>query len=175
MAPRSVQCRFSLCSGNSCPRTLCLDAIARRHRLATGAQLCKGRVLAFYHSGMVPGGALLLSVYLHTGAGLIQENWQILSTIGQWLLSQALPFIIGADFQVEPKQLDSGWVRAVGGFVVSPQLATVTPSHRVIDFFVVSETSQARCEAATPLSHHIAPHRPVRILVSTWFIQPKQR
>ena len=45
---------------------------------------------------------------------------------------------LGGDFQVEPKQLeDSGWVRAVGGFVVAPQLATVTPSHPVIDFFVV--------------------------------------
>ena len=36
-------------------------------------------------------------------------------TIGQWLTSQALPLIIGGDFEVEPKQLeDSGWVRAVG-------------------------------------------------------------
>ena len=45
------------------------------------------------------------------------------SRTGQWLTSQALPFIIGGDFQVEPKQMgDSGWVRAVGGFVVAPQL-----------------------------------------------------
>ena len=69
---------------------------------------------------------------------------------------------------MEPKQLeDSGWVRAVGGFVVAPQLATVTPSHRVIDFFVVSRDLASACEATTHLSHHIAPHRPVRILVST--------
>ena len=63
---------------------------ALRHGLATphggvgdrGIELCKGRVLAFYHSGTAPGGALILSVYMHTGAGPIQENWQILSTIG---------------------------------------------------------------------------------------------
>ena len=64
-------------------------AAALRHGLATphggagdrGIALCKGRVLAFYHSGIVPGGALILLVYMHTGAGLTQENWQILSTI----------------------------------------------------------------------------------------------
>ena len=139
-------------------------------------ELCKGRVLAFYHSGTVPGGVLVLSVYMHTGEGLTQENWQILSTIGQWLISQALPFIIGGDCQLEPKQLeDSGWVRAVGGFVVAPQLATVTPSHWVIDFFVVSRDLAGACEAVTHLSHHVALHRPVRIVVSTRLIQPKQR
>ena len=116
-------------------------AAALRHGLATphgcvgdrGIELCKRRVLALYHSGIVPGGALILSVYMYIGAGLTRENWQILSTTGQWITSQALLFIIGGDFQVEPKQLEhSCWVRAV----VAPQLATVTPSHRVIDFFL---------------------------------------
>ena len=136
-----------------------------------GIELCKGRVLAFYHSGIVSGVALILSVYMHSGAGPTQENWQLLSTIGQWLTSQALPFIIGGDFQVEPKQLeDSGWVRTVGGFVVTPQ-----PSHRVTDFFVVSRDLAGVCEAITHVSQHIAPHRPVRIVVSTRLIQPKKR
>ena len=136
-----------------------------------GIELCKGRVLAFCHSGIVSGVALILSVYMHSGAGPTQENWQLLSTIGQWLTSQALPFIIGGDFQVEPKQLeDSGWVRTVGGFVVTPQ-----PSHRVTDFFVVSRDLAGVCEAITHVSQHIAPHRPVRIVVSTRLIQPKKR
>ena len=90
-----------------------------------GTELCKRSVLAFYHSGIVSGGTLILSVYMHTGAGLTQENCQILGMIGQRFTSQALPFIIGGDLQVEPKQLeDSGWVRAVIGFVVALQLAT---------------------------------------------------
>ena len=84
--------------------------------------------------------------------------------------------LLGGDFQVEPKQLeDSGWVRAVGGFVVAPQLATVTPSHRVNDSFVVSRDLAGACEATTHISQHIAPHRPVRIAVSTRLIQPKKR
>ena len=73
-------------------------AAALRHGLATpdggagdrGIELCKGRVLACHHSGIVPGGALILSVYMHTRASLTQENWKILSTIGQWITSQAL-------------------------------------------------------------------------------------
>ena len=84
--------------------------------------------------------------------------------------------MIGGDFQVEPKQLeDSGWVRAVGGFVVVPQLATVTPPHRVIDFFVVSRDLAGAFEATTHNSQHTAPHRPVRILVSTRLTHAKQR
>ena len=114
---------------------------------ATGIELCKWRVFVLFHSGTTRGGALILSVYMHTQARLTQENWQILSTIGWWLAFQALPFIIGGHFQVEPWQLEgSGWVRAVCGFVVAPQLATVTPSHRVIDFFVVSRDLASACE-----------------------------
>ena len=120
-------------------------------------KLCKGRVLALHHSGIAPGGALILSVYMHTGTDLTQENWQILSTIDPWLTSQGLLFVISGDFQVEPKQLeDSGWVRAVGGSVVAPQLATVTPSHRVIDFFVLSRDLAGACEAGHEQAEAVA-------------------
>ena len=120
MASSGVQSRFFPRSGNSQDALSTEGPAALRHRLATphggvgdrGIELCRGRVLAFHHSGIVPGGALILSVYMHTGAGLTQENWQILSTVGQRITSQALPFVIGGDFQVEPKQLeDSGWRR----------------------------------------------------------------
>ena len=39
---------------------------------ATGASRCARSVC--YHSGIVPSGALILSVYTHTGAGLTQDN-----------------------------------------------------------------------------------------------------
>ena len=48
-----------------------------------GIELCKRRVLALHYNDIEPGGALILSVYMHTGAGLTQENWQILSTMCQ--------------------------------------------------------------------------------------------
>ena len=69
-------------------------AAALRHGLAThcgvgdsGIELCRLCVLAFYRSGIVPGGALILSVYMHIGAGLTQDNWQILPGFGPGALA----------------------------------------------------------------------------------------
>ena len=45
---------------------------------------------------------------------------------------------------------------------------------KVIDFFVVSRDIAGACEATTHLSHHVAPHRPVRIFVSARLIQPNK-
>ena len=116
-----------------------------------------------------------MSVDLHTGAGLSHwKNWQLLSSAGQWLTSQRMPFVIGGDFYVEPKQLeDSGCVQSAG-FAVAPKLATVTPSHRVIDFFVDSRDFAGVCEAGTEISKHIAPHRPDNIAIFTRLLQPKK-
>ena len=66
-------------------------------------------------------------------------------------------------------------MRPVGGFVAAPQPSTVTPWQRVTDFFVVSRDLAGACQPTTHLSYHVAPHRPVRILVSAQLIQPKQR
>ena len=149
------------------------QADGSQHRLSTpfggASSFCKERVLVLNRSGIVPGGALILSVSMHTGAGLTQENWQILRMVRQCLTSQALPFVVGGGFQVEPKQLED----SVGGFVVAPQLATVTPSHRVVDFFVFGDLATA-CEATTQISEHIAPHRPARFAVSTRLFQPRK-
>ena len=103
-------------------------------------------------------------VSLQTGADPTLENWQLLSSAGQWLTSQAMMFITSGDFHVEPKQLeDCGWVRAIGGFVGARKLATVTPSHSVINFFVVSRDLAGVCEAGTEISEH----RPDKFVIST--------
>ena len=144
-----------------------------QHGLSTpfggASSFCKERVPVLNRSGIVQGGALLLSVSMRTGARLTQENWQVLSMAGQCLTSQALPFVVGGDFQVEPKQLED----SVGGFVVAPQLATVTPSRRVVDFFVSRDLATA-CKATPQISGHIAHHRPVRFVVSTRLFQPRK-
>ena len=76
------------------------------------------------------------------------------------------------DFHVQPQQLkSSGWVRAVGGFVIAPKPVTITPLHRVIGFFVVLP---GVCQATTLLSEHTAPHRPVKLVVSTRVFKPKK-
>ena len=117
------------------------DMAWRRHtgvRADRGIKLCKERVLELYHSGIVPGGALLLSVYMH----------RFRSHSGELTNAQHSWPVIGGDFQADLKQLDErGWLRAVGGFVGAPQLATVTPSHRVIDSVVVSQDLAGASEA----------------------------
>ena len=140
-------------------------AAGARHGLSTpfggagdqGIELCKrdacsfSTKAAFFH-------VVLCSLGLHAHrCRPHQEHWQILSTVGQWLTSEALPFIIGGDFH-------SRWVRAVGAFVVAPKLATVAPSHRVVGLFFVSRDLAGACEA-TQISEHVAPHRPVRRLI----------
>ena len=126
-------------------------AAALRHGLSTlcgGAgdrsiELCKGARARFLPQWHSMWSFAYLSLHAHSGRAH-PENWQILSTIGHWLTSLALP-IIGGDFPVEPEQLeDSVWVLAVGVFVVAPKLATVTPSH--IDFFVVSRDLVGRAK-----------------------------
>ena len=116
-------------------------AAALRRGLSTGAgdrgiELSKGRVLALYHSGIFPGGALVLSAYLHTGVALTQENWQILSTIGQWLTSQALPFIVGGIFQVGAQAAGGQWMGArrrwLRGGAAARHGHAVASSHRLL-------------------------------------------
>ena len=60
-----------------------LVAAAMWHVLATPCGAVQGPracALSLWHCSR---GALLLSVYLHTGAGLIQENWRVLSLMDQ--------------------------------------------------------------------------------------------
>ena len=123
-------------------------AVALRHGLATphggvgdrGIELCRGRVLAFYHSGSVPGGALILSAYTHTRAGLTQE---LANSQHDWPVAYLPGSAVHHRWQ--PTQLErGGWARAIGGFVVAPQLATVTPSHRASISSLPPEILQAR-------------------------------
>ena len=94
---------------------------------------------------IIPGGAFAsLSFRCTQGQVSPRRKLQILSKIGQWCTSQALPFVIRGEFQVDPKQLeDSGWVRAIGGFVViAPQLATAASGPSISSSSL--ETFQAR-------------------------------
>ena len=92
----------------------------------------------------------VLFVHLHTVAGITQESWQLVTLVGQWLLSQAMPFIAGSH-KSNPQLENSGWVRA---FVV-------------IDFIMVSRDFAGFCQATTQIFEHVASRRPVKLVVST--------
>eukprot|EP00959_Pyramimonas_sp_CCMP1952_P039493 826531-Pyramimonas_sp.AAC.1 len=61
-----------------------------------------------------------------------------------------MPFILSGDWNLSPDELvGSGWVEAVSGHILSPQLATCTGGKgRVLDYFIVPEGLQYRHKLA---------------------------
>ena len=176
-APRSMHCRFLIVSGTSlaqgCLRCRgVLDApagLAIVHPacalLVTAARRVTARTVG--SAGVMVAAALrhgrpveVLAIGASSCARIVCSfsTTAALFQAGPFF-TQAPPFISGDNFQVQPKQLEgSGWGRAVGGFVVAPKLATITPSHRVIDLLIVTRDlalhstglSEALFEAALP-------------------------
>ena len=180
MAPRSVQCRLSPCSGNSLAQGRCgsrgvVDAMARMAGVhcASALPVAAAWRVGFHQADGAQqrkrGGHGCSGVAAWTGDAARwcrRQGYRALQRACACVLPQRHCARRGVGFlsvhahrsRAHPRKLAnpqhewpasrllevSAWVRAVGGFVVAPQLATVTPSHRVIDFFVVPETSQAR-------------------------------
>ena len=85
---------------------------------------------------------------------------------------QAMPFIISGDCQVFLRQLeDGGWMRAVGGVAGAKACHrhAVAPRHRLL-----RRLSRPWCEAATQISMHVVPHRPVMTVISTRLFHPRK-
>eukprot|EP00959_Pyramimonas_sp_CCMP1952_P284817 5954516-Pyramimonas_sp.AAC.1 len=75
-----------------------------------------GSVGILHFGGILPGGVLVASVYLHRSIGLAAQNWAILCRLGGVLRSTGLPFVLAGDFNLGPEVLDySGWVSAIDG------------------------------------------------------------
>ena len=149
----------------SLPRSLDCDCKDGRIEQADGAQqgqrrshaaaLWHGLITPFgvletgiglYRSSIVPGGALPLSIHsVHTGAGLTQESCQWVITVGQWLVSQTMLFVVGGDFHV-----------------------------KTVNGCVQSAVSRGACEATTQISEHTAPRCRVKIVVSTRLFEPRK-
>ena len=63
---------------------------------------------------------MVIVAYFHNGVGLNEENLTILDNIAAVVLTVKKPFVILADWNVEPEAIgSSGWLRAVGGSVVA--------------------------------------------------------
>ena len=104
---------------------------ALRHGLGDAARRCwrQGHRAAFHHSGIVPGGAGSFGLHAHWSRARpgTLANPQHDRPVDHLPRHCRSPSVATSRW---PEQLeDSGWVRAAGGFVVAPQLATVTPPH----------------------------------------------
>jgi hypothetical protein len=85
---------------------------------------------------------VLVVVYFHTGQGAGGQNLTQLQEIGRVVATLGTPFVKGADWQMEPSQLQgTGWLHMLGASVVhAPMVDTqhTAGKGRVIDFFVCS-------------------------------------
>lgn len=84
---------------------------------------CASRFVAMHWHGVLKGGFLLCSLYLHDGEGMSCRNLDLLQEVGSFLVSLGIPSILGADFQVSPQMLlDIGWPVPVKGRVAATGL-----------------------------------------------------
>ena len=101
---------------------------------------------------------LLLSLYLVTSIGLAGENMDILEYVSGLVGQFSEPFLIGADWNVEPEVLlASRWVDQIGGVLLASDSPTCGTSE--YDYFVASSFLSHRAEEPaacfdTPVGTH---------------------
>ena len=125
-----------------------------------------GRAAGVRVQGLIRGGVLVISIYLITGEPPNSEdNWRILSRVGEILAMTKLPFVIGGDFQCSPEELRStGWLEGIDGTLRAAGKATCTNAHGAneIDFFVVFNGLVSATPVPTiDLDSCVATHCPV--------------
>ena len=79
--------------------------------------------------------------------------------------SPRVPFVIGADWNMTPDELDhEGWVTGIGGTVRAPDVGATCSSGkgRLLDYFVASNELAGRLEVGVDLDGPWAPHRGIR-------------
>ena len=125
------------------------------------------RIVIGWGSAMLKGGVHLASLCLKDGAGLNDDNLELLQELALLLGQIKGPWIVGADWNINPSTLEaSKWPELVRGVIVST--ATPTCFSNTYDFFVVSEglapavAGIARVEDAA-----LHPHRPARLFVQS--------
>ena len=129
--------------------------------------LVPGRAAGVKILGIIRGGLVVVSVYLHTGEDPNSEaNWAILTRVAEVLNLCRKPFVVCGDFQCTPAALvGTKWLEVVKGSIRSADKATCIThrSAREIDFFVVSHGLEA--VIPTPeavLLSAVATHCPVQ-------------
>ena len=129
-----------------------------------------------WQGGGIPGGLVVVSVYLECGVGMNDFNWTILRHLAVELRTMQRPFVIGGDFQQSPAELAAaGALEIFGGIEVvaartSGEGGAGTCCTRGlwsnIDFFIVSrELAPNIGECELVLDAAFRPHRPVSLTI----------
>ncbi len=124
---------------------------------------CGPRVQARWVGAMVKGGVVLVSAYLFPAEGLTQRNLDLLQEIAELLQSLDAPWVLAADFNMEPDVLAaSRWPALVGGVIFAPGAATCGTATN--DYFVVHEKlASAVAGVSVVADAGLHTHRPARL------------
>ena len=122
------------------------------------------RMVAGLVNAIVPGGLVVVSLYLKDGLKATGCNLEFLHILGAFLAKCGRPWIVAGDWNLNPAELRAcGWLSQVSGDIVAPAGITCTSGDGdILDFYVVSAGLSSRCSAreawtAAPSS----PHSPV--------------
>ena len=126
----------------------------------------RGRFTVKHIGAVCKGGLHVASAYLYSWLGVKHKlNLDLLQAIAGVLSTLKGPWVLAADFQCTPAQLEAtGWLKLVKGKVVAPRVSTCMG--RVIDYFVVAEDLGGATVEAVAIDDALCkPHRPVRLYI----------
>ena len=100
----------------------------------------QGRFTVKHVGAVCRGGLHIGSAYLNSSLGIKHKrNLDMLQAIAGVLATLKGPWVLAADFQCTPEQLEAtGWLKLVKGKVVAPKMPTCMG--RVIDFSLYRRT-----------------------------------
>ena len=102
-----------------------------------------GRFIIRHWYGLLKGGLLVGSLYLHCGGWGNNLNRLLMEDVAHTLVSIGRPFLIGADFQMSPEEMhDTGWPASLRARVISTGVHTYeSGEHKSeLDYFLVSNS-----------------------------------
>ena len=94
-----------------------------------------GRATAARVNCMLPGGFVLISIYLSDGL-----DTDFLEELGVFLQQLDVPWVVAGDWNAIPEELSAlGWVQTLGGRISAPDKMTCTMGKgNAIDYFVLN-------------------------------------
>ena len=97
------------------------------------------RIASTWIAGVAKGGIHVVSVYLKDMEGIGGTNTAVLEQLAAHVKTLRGPWVIGGDWNLEPKALrDAGWLDMIGGAVAAPDAPTC--NGKVYDFWIVKKS-----------------------------------
>ena len=129
-----------------------------------GPEEVPARMVAGLVNAIVPGGLVVVSLYLKDGVKATGPNLEYLQILGAYLTQCKRPWVVAGDWNLNPSELKAcGWLTQLSGDIIAPSAITCTGGNGdTLDYFVVSAGLSARCSARGVWTEApSSPHSPV--------------